>query len=80
MNKNLNERLSSKILDAISSEIGKSGTQEKLKCMIEPFSLYVLRTIQPYAFTMVALLTVLVVSQLFLLYKMLLLMNHLKTV
>lgn len=66
----VNERFSSKILEAISSEMAKLQTQEKLRCMFEPLSLYVLRTFQPYALVIVTLLTILVASQIFMLYKL----------
>lgn len=65
-----NDRLSTKILELLKSEIEKTDTQRKLKCMIDPLSLYLVSALQPYVLTLVALMVIIVVCQGYLTMKL----------
>ncbi len=59
----VNDRLSSKILELLKSEITKTETQKKIKCMIDPLSIYLVSGLQPYVFTLIILMIFILLFQ-----------------
>lgn len=57
------QRLSIKIMEMLRQEMEKSGTKEKIKCMIDPVFLYIIGVLQPYIVIVVAIMMILLFSQ-----------------
>lgn len=68
---NSQDRLSKKILDTVLAEIGKADTQKRIKCVIDPMSYYLLKSIQPYVVGIISLMILILVCQGLLLFKLL---------
>jgi hypothetical protein len=74
------DKLSKKIIDYLTNEAAKASTREKLRCLANPLFLYLLEVVRPYAIIVIALLTIMLLSQGVLCWRLYILEKHLSTI
>jgi hypothetical protein len=76
---NSNDRLTMRLLDMIKTEVSKSDTQEKIKCIVNQVLIYLTTIIQPYIVVAIVSITLILLCQGYLVYRTWILQRSLST-
>lgn len=68
-----NDKLTTRILEVIQSEIQKEETRQKLRGMVDPVVTHVMKRVIPYITLTLAIFTLILICQGYLVYKLLIL-------
>lgn len=64
------DRLSTRIFDMIKQELMKLETKQKLKCIIDPLSFYLLNSVQPYVISIIIIMILVLICQGYLIMRL----------
>lgn len=75
----INDRLTMRIIDVIKTEIAKSETQQKLKCVVDPLMTYLVGVVQPYILIIVIIIFITLILQGYMVHKLWILQRSIKS-